>query len=264
VAPPSVSALIGCWNNAETLGRAIDSILSQTLTDIELIVVDDGSTDRTPELVEGYDDPRVRRLALEHMGIARSLNRGLEEARAEAVAFLDADDWALPARLERQLAALRASPDAAVVGCWMDEVDETGAPLTPRQPRDAGSIREVLARHNSIPGTSSMVRRRAALDAGGFDPGFLYAADYELWTRLALDHDLICLPEVLAIRQMSAGAAGSRHERDQIRETLRIRWNAMRRNRAPGAAVHMARPLASLLAPPRVKAAVRTRRGMAP
>jgi glycosyltransferase involved in cell wall biosynthesis len=261
---PRVSVLIGCWNNAATLPRAIDSILAQTLDDLELIVVDDGSTDESPEVVDRYQDPRLRRLALEHMGIARSLNRGLEAARAPAVAFQDADDWSYPSRLERQLAVLNRRPEVAVVGCWMDEVDEAGQPLKQRQPRRTGSVTGDLPRLNPIPGTSAMVRRDAAREAGDFDPRFRFAQDYDLWSRLSDRHEILCLGEVMAARQMARAAAGSRHEREQIREGIRIRLELIRRRRSPAAVRHLLRPTLSLLAPVRLKAASRRRRGMAP
>jgi glycosyltransferase involved in cell wall biosynthesis len=264
VPAPRVTVLIGCWNNAATLPRAIDSILAQTVSDLELIVVDDGSTDETPALVDAYDDPRIRRLALEHMGIARSLNRGLEEAASEVVAFQDADDFSRPERLERQLAVLDRWPDVAVMGCLMDEVDDDGRPLAPRQPRMTGLIGERLIRFNPIPGTCSMIRRSAAHEAGDFDPAFRFAQDYDLWARIAARHELFCLDEVLATRQMHGAAAGSRHERDQIRETLRVRRRLLRRGRNPLAARHLVRPFISLLAPQRLKGAVRRRRDMAP
>jgi glycosyltransferase involved in cell wall biosynthesis len=261
---PRVSVLIGCWNNAATLPRAIESILAQTVEDLELIVVDDGSTDETPAIVDRYRDPRLRRLALEHMGIARSLNRGLEAAIAPVVAFQDADDWSYPERLERQLAVLDRDPEVAVVGCWMDEVDEAGKPLTPRQPRHGGSVASILPRFNPIPGTCSIIRRAAALEAGDFDPSFRFAQDYALWSRIADRHKIVCVGEVLAVREMASTAAGSRHERDQIREGLRIRTDLIRRRKNPAAGRHLVRPTLSLLAPVKLKAASRRWRGMAP
>jgi len=264
MADPQVSVLIGCWNNAPTLPRAIDSILAQTLADLELIVVDDGSIDDTAAVVGRYRDPRVRRLGLEHMGIARSLNRGMEEAGAPVIAFQDADDWSYPERLERQLAVLDERPEVAVVGCWMDEVDESGQRLTPRQPRRSGLIANELTRFNPIPGTCSMVRRSAAREAGDFDPRYRFAADYDLWSRISARHQLLCIQETLAVRQMHGSAAGTRHERDQIRETLRIRSGLIRRRREPLGVRHMLRPLISLAVPPGLKAAIRRRRGMAP
>jgi glycosyltransferase involved in cell wall biosynthesis len=264
VAAPRVSVLIGCWNNAETLPRAIDSILGQTVEDLELIVVDDGSTDETPAIVDRYDDPRIRRLALEHMGIAQSLNRGLEEADSEIVAFQDADDFSRPERLERQLTVLERWPDVAMVGCWMDEVSDDGRPLAPRQPRMEGLIGDRLIRFNPVPGTCSMVRLSAAREAGNFDPDFRFAQDYDLWSRIAARHELYCLGEVLATRQMHVAAAGARNERDQIRETLRVRLRLLRRGRNLLASRHLVRPTISLLISPKLKGAVRRSRGMAP
>jgi glycosyltransferase involved in cell wall biosynthesis len=128
---PLVSVLIGCWNNADTLPQATNSILTQTLRDLELIIVDDGSTDSTPELVHRVSDPRVRYLPLQHVGISRSLNEGLRTARAPIVAVQDADDWSLPQRLERELGVLGARPDVAVVDCRMREVGPDGEELGP-------------------------------------------------------------------------------------------------------------------------------------
>jgi glycosyltransferase involved in cell wall biosynthesis len=264
VSDPRVTVLIGCWNNATTLPRAIESILDQTMEDLELIVVDDGSTDETPVVVDRYRDPRLRRLALEHIGIARSLNRGMQVANSSAIAFQDADDWSYPERLERQLVVLDERPEVAVVGCWMDEVDESGRPLAPRQPRRGGSIGNLLPRFCPIPGTCALIRRAAALEAGDFDPRFRFSQDYDLWSRIADRHEIVCLDEVLAVREMSSNAAGSRHERTQLREGLQIRFELMRRRRDPWAARHLLRPTLSLLAPVRLKAASRRWRGRAP
>jgi glycosyltransferase involved in cell wall biosynthesis len=261
---PRVTVLIGCWNNAPTLPRAIESILSQTLADLELIVVDDGSIDETAAIVDGYDDPRVSRLALEHMGIALSLNRGMAEAASDVVAFQDADDFSKPERLEKQLAVLDRWADVAVVGCWMDEIDDSGHSLVPRQPRIAGLVGKGLIRFNPIPGTCSMIRLDAAHEAGDFNPSFRFAQDYDLWARMAARHELFCLDEVLATRQMHGAAAGSRHERDQIRETLRVRRRLLRRSGNPLEGRHLLRPFVSLVTPPAVKAVVRRHRDMAP
>ena len=182
-----MTVLIGAYNNAPTLGRAIESILGQTVRDLELIVVDDGSTDATPELARGVADERVRYLPLAHMGIARSLNAGLREARAPFVAVQDADDWSEPDRLERQLEVLENRAEVAVVGCRMHEVDNVyvsdssffvsssavnptvtiianarGWPTRSRRGcGDGGRRRDRCARHAPIVGTSPTPTRRA-------------------------------------------------------------------------------------------------------
>src|SRR4051794_5943171 len=124
---PRISVLIGAWNNAATLPRAINSILTQTLTDLELLVLDDGSEDDTEAVVGAIGDERVRYEKLPHRGIAATLNHGLAAARSELVANLDADDWALEDRLRRQVELLDARPDVAVVGCRPQGGDECGA-----------------------------------------------------------------------------------------------------------------------------------------
>ena len=263
-APPRVSVLIGCWNNAETLPRAMDSILSQTVDDLELIVVDDGSTDRSPELVRSVEDPRVRHLRLEHMGISRSLNRGLEAARARVVAVQDADDWSLPQRLERQLAVLADRPEVAVVGCRMREVAENGATLRPRTAFTAGEVNRALMRFNPVPNSCAAFRRDVALAAGGYDPLYRYAMDYDLWLRIAEHHTVFTLDEVLAVRRMSASNVAATREREQIRETIRMRWDAIRRRRSPRGAGGLLAPAISYLTPLSAKRAVRRALGQAP
>src|SRR4051794_5633395 len=161
VETPRVSVLIGTWNDADVVPRAIRSVLGQTLDELELLVLDDGSDDGTEEVVRReFDDPRLRYLKLPHRGIAATLNAGLPEARSDIVAVLDADDWCLPRRLERQVAVLEARPDVAVVGCRMQEVDEHGNELRARTTFRAGEVNQALRWFNPIPNTAAALRRR--------------------------------------------------------------------------------------------------------
>ena len=264
--PPRVSVLIGCWNNASTLQAAAQSILTQTVTDLELVIVDDGSTDATPQLAARLQsaDPRVRYLPLTHMGISRSLNEGLHAAQAPFVAFQDADDWSEPARLERELAVLEARSEVVAVGCRMREVDGSGAELAPRTSFAAGDVNETLMRFNPIPNSCAMVRRAAVLDAGGFDPRYLYAMDYDLWLRLAERGTVVTIDEPLAVRVMGGANVAARKERAQTLEAIRIRWTALRRRRTVRGAEGLALPLVSLATPLGLKRIVRRRAGQAP
>jgi glycosyltransferase involved in cell wall biosynthesis len=261
---PRVSVLIGCWNNSDTLGTAIDSILGQTLEDLELIVVDDGSTDRTPDLVDAISDTRVRYLPLDHMGISRSLNRGLLAARAPIVAVQDADDWSLPRRLEKELAVLDARPEVAVVGGRMREVGPDGEELRPRTRFAAGEVNGALLRFNPIPNSCAAFRREPALALGGYDPRYRYAMDHDLWLRLTDDHVAFILDEVLAVRRMSGSNVAARRERAQIRETLAARAATLRRRRSLTGASGLALPALSYLTPLPLKRALRRRLGQAP
>ena len=261
---PRVTVLIGAYNNAPTLRRAIDSILGQSLADLELIVVDDGSTDDTAAVVGAVDDARLRYLPFErNVGISSSLNAGLEAARAPLVAINDADDWSEPARLERQVALLDARADVAVVGCRMREVDESGTELRPLTTFSAGDVRPVLMRFNPIPNTASMYRRELALDLGGYDARYRYAMEYDLWLRLSERHALWALDEVLATRQMSRTNVGATRERAQLAETVAIRARALRRRRTLRGAPSLVTPALSWLTPLAAKRALRRRRGQA-
>src|SRR4051812_47152313 len=141
--PPAVTVLIGAYENERTVARAIDSILEQTEPDLELIVIDDGSRDGSSAAAREAigSDPRGRVMRLErNLGIARSLNAGLEAAIATVVAIQDADDYSERNRIERELAVLAEEPDVAVVGARMREVDVDDRPLQPRTTFAAGEV----------------------------------------------------------------------------------------------------------------------------
>lgn len=242
---PRATMLIGVYNNSTTLERAIDSILAQTMSELELIVIDDGSRDDSLAVARGAAarDPRVRVLEMgRNVGISRSLNEGLRAARAPFVAVQDADDWSEPQRLERQLAVLGQRPDVAVVGSLMREVDPGGAELAPRTRFASGDVTELLMRFNPIPNTCCCMRREAVLAVGGYDPRYRYAMEYDLWLRLAERWRLVSLPDPLSTREMSASNVAARAERAQTAEAIRIRMRALRRR-------HTLRGVQSLLVP---------------
>lgn len=264
---PRVSVLIGAFDNAATLDRAIDAILAQTVRDLELIVIDDGSRDATPDVIARAveRDPRVRALPMgRNVGIARSLNAGLEAARAPIVAIQDADDYSAPERLERQLAVLDADPAIAVLGTRMHEVDEAGRELAPRTSFTAGEVNDVLLRFNPIPNTCVALRREAALAAGGYDARYRYAMEYDLWLRLAERWRVVTLDEPLSTRVMSGTNVAARAERAQTAEAIAIRLRALRRRRTLRGASGLLIPTVAWLTPTPLKRIRRRRLGQAP
>ncbi len=265
--PPVVTVLIGAFENERTVARAIDSILAQTEARLELIVIDDGSRDSSSAAARKAigSDPRGRVMRLQsNIGIARSLNAGLEAAAAPAVAIQDADDHSAPERLERQLAVLDGDPGVAVVGARMREVDGAGRELRPRTSFAAGDVGPVLLRFNPIPNGSALLRRDAALAVGGYDPRYRYATEYDLWLRLAERHRLLALDEVLGTRVMGGGNVAARAERAQLGEAIAIRLRALRRRRTLQGASGLLRPMLSYALPAPLKRALRGRRGQAP
>lgn len=264
MAEPRVSVLIGAWNNASTLPRAIESILGQTLPELELLVLDDGSEDGTEAVVGAIADERVRYVKLPHRGIAATLNTGLEEARAAYVAVLDADDWALPERLRMQCELLDARGDVAVVGSRMQEVDDSGRELRNRTSFKSGDVTRALMWFNPIPNTASCYRRSIARAVGGYDGRFRYAAEYDLWLRIADRHRVWNLPETLSVRVMHGANASASNERVVMRESLRAQGAALRRRRTLRGVEGLAIPALSLATPTPVKRAARRLLGQAP
>jgi glycosyltransferase involved in cell wall biosynthesis len=262
--PPHVSVLIGAYNNASTLPRAMQSILGQTVTNLELIIVDDGSTDDTAEVAHAVNDDRVRYLPLEHMGISRSLNEGLRAARAPVVAVQDADDYSTSERLERQLGLLDARPEVAVVGTRMREEDSEGRTLAPRTSFASGDVTDLLMRFNPIPNSCAAMRRQAVLALGGYDRRWLYAMDYDLWLRVAEHHRLATIDDPLATRVMTGENVAARKERAQIGETISIRMRALRRRRSLRGASGIAVATLAYVTPLPLKRARRRRLGQSP
>lgn len=262
-----MSVLIGVYNNASTLARAIDSILAQTVSEIELLVIDDGSTDSSLEVARtaAARDRRVTILEMgRNVGISRSLNEGLRAARAPFVAIQDADDYSEPHRLATQLAVLRARPHVAVVGSRMHEVDPSGHKLHARTKFASGDINTALMRFNPIPNTSCCMRRHAAIALGGYDPRYRYAMEYDLWLRLADSWTLVALEEPLSTRVMSAANVAARAERAQIAEAIVIRLRTLRRRRTLRGASGLLVPVLAWLAPISLKRMLRRRLHQAP
>lgn len=263
----AVTVLIGAYENEATVARAIGSILGQTEANLELIVIDDGSRDGSAEVAEQAigDDARGRVMRLErNLGIARSLNAGMEAAAAPVIAIQDADDYSEPNRLERELAVLAAEPSVAVVGSRMREVDGEGRELRPRTSFAAGEVGPVLMRFNPIPNGSAAFRKDVALGLGGYDARYRYATEYDLWLRIAERHRLFAIDEQLCTRVMGGGNVAARAERAQLAEGIAIRVRALRRRRSPRGASGLLRPALSYALPASLKRSLRERRGQAP
>ncbi len=196
---PLVSCLMPAYNAASTLPAAIRSVLEQTLGDLELIVVDDGSTDETPEVLEALTDARVLRLRQPRAGPSVARNRALAAARGTWVACIDADDVWLPQKLAWQTSAMARDPAAAVAYGWTDLVDGELRPLAgDGRVRFEGEVLVELLRQNFICcGSNTLLRRAALVETGGFDESLEAAEDWELHVRLAARYRFVCVPEVV-------------------------------------------------------------------
>jgi glycosyltransferase involved in cell wall biosynthesis len=194
----SVSVVIPTHNRAALLPRAIRSALRQTVPPAEIIVVDDGSSDETVDVVAGYGAP-VRLLSQKHSGACAARNLGIQQAKGRWIAFLDSDDEWLPRKLERQAMALRsAGPSVACIFTAIFRIQTDSGhvrmvPLSDMHPWEGS-----LCVSNVVGSTSTVLARRDALLAvGGFDESLPASQDWDLWLRLAIKYELLGLPEPL-------------------------------------------------------------------
>ena len=256
---PTVSVVMGVHNGAPWVSEAVSSVLRQTAADLELIVVDDGSTDATAGVLAAVADRRVRVERQPHQGLTRALIRGLALARAPLVARLDADDLAAPERLERQRAFLDAHPDVGLLGAGAREVDVSGRELgLVRPPEDDGAIRRALIRRNPFVHSSVIMRRAVVERAGGYAAGFAVAQDYDLWMRMSPLTRMANLSEPLVVRRLLPGRVSAERDGARLRAEARIRWRAVRRGEYPAwCAVFALRPALALVLPPPLRRAIR-------
>jgi len=191
------------WNGDAYLSEAIESILSQTFQDFELVVVDDGSWDGSREIVSRYaqQDTRVRAVFAAHRGLVASLNDGCQTARGRYLARLDSDDVSLPARLEQQVRFLESHPHVALVGTAFQSITATGHRTASiiYPPFDNAGIRQRLRVANCFCHSTVMMRADAFARVGGYRGLCTEAQDYDLWLRLGDRHELANLPWVLVL-----------------------------------------------------------------
>lgn len=246
-ARPRVSVLMPVYNGQRHLRVAVESMLNQTFTDFECIIIDDGSTDSTWEILSDYAtwDQRIRLVRnAQNMGVTGSLNKGLELARGEYIARQDADDVSLPERFARQVQHLDSHPQLGLVGTWSQLIDEDGQVLEQVMPPTAsGVIRWTLLFGNCFVHASIMLRQAVLKKIGPYDAHKPHAEDYDLWSRMSYTIPLANLPEVLVQKRLSAGRVSSRHLQAQEETAIQIMHTAISRLFAAGVAPELVRNL---------------------
>ncbi|NLE74758.1 MAG: glycosyltransferase [Actinobacteria bacterium] len=209
---PRVSVVMAVYNREKYVQEAVDSILAQTFADFEFIIVDDGSTDRTGEILTTYRDERIRLVRnAQNRGVSHSANRGISLAVGEYIARMDSDDISKPGRLMAQMQFLDRNPDIDVVGAWMEHIDQDGRP-TGRYSKYPSSV---MGLHwfglfdCPVANPAVMARRTFFGSAGGYDEALVSGEDYELWARSSLAFKFSNIQEVL-VRYRIHGSSLSR------------------------------------------------------
>jgi glycosyltransferase involved in cell wall biosynthesis len=205
---PRFSVIMPCFNHASFIGESIEAVLTQSVRDLELIVVDDCSRDGSREVIEKYvrHDNRVRTIYHEsNLGASRSRNDGIRVAQGEFLAFCDADDVWMPIKLERQLELLEKYPVHDVAYCDSAIIDEcgieTGERFSDQFPvpgNGSGRLFDQLCTRNFVNIQTVALRRRCVVDAGYFDESIKWVEDWSFWLRIAYRHSFIYKDEVLA------------------------------------------------------------------
>lgn len=215
---PRITVFMAVYNREKLLRRAMESILSQSLGDFEFLLIDDGSVDRSVEIIRSYTDPRIRLVVhSENHGIPRTRNHGLQLARGEYLAILDSDDYAHPQRLDKQLAFLDAHPDVAAVGSWAKRVNHedrtVGLVMRPLESRE---IRARLLFVGCFKNPTMMARTQVMREFG-YREEFVYCQDIDLWARMSRKYPLVNLPEFLICYR----TGGMSRESDEVARAMK-------------------------------------------
>jgi glycosyltransferase involved in cell wall biosynthesis len=204
---PKVSVVVKSYNHAPYVAQTIESVLDQSFQDFEIVVTDDGSTDGTPDVVRQFQDPRVKLDVLpRNHGISIAMNSVLARARGEYIAILNSDDYALPGRLERQVAFLEDRPDISALFGLPQAVDEEGHERAPFNDFDrplafpdfnqATWLNSLFFKGNCLCAPTAMIRRSVYEFVGHYDPRLTNLQDFDMWIRmLKSGHRFFLLPE---------------------------------------------------------------------
>jgi glycosyltransferase involved in cell wall biosynthesis len=205
---PVISVIIPVYNGEKTIRETIESVLSQTFKDFELIVINDGSKDTTLEIVERIQDPRLKVFSYRNAGQATSRNRGIAHACGEYISFIDADDLWTPNKLEAQLRALQDNPQAAVAYSWTKCIDEFGQ--FSRRGSHISVTGDVYAKLLLIDfienGSNPLIRTQALAEVGGFDESMTPSEDRDLWLRLAARYHFVAVPSPQILYRQSVNS----------------------------------------------------------
>lgn len=224
-----LSVIMSVFNNAPYLDEAVDSIRAQTMADFEFIIVDDGSSDGSTEILRRHAaaDPRIRLIEQENRGLVASLNRAIAAARAPWIARMDGDDVAMPERFERQLRFVTEHPDYGVVGCQLELIDEGGRTIKQALdfPRSHDAFLTAMEWRPIMSHPAAMIARDLLDQLGGYRAIYRHCEDYDLWLRLSERTKLCSLEAVLLRYRFNPNQVSNRHLLEQ-KLGAAIAWEA--------------------------------------
>lgn len=226
---PKISVVMPVYNGEKYLRESIDSILDQTLDDFEFIIIDDGSTDSTESIIKSYQDSRIRYIKNEiNLGVARTLNRGLDAAKGEYIARMDADDIAVPDRFEKQVAFMDKHKNIAICSGIMEYFGEIEMPEC-YTVFGVENMRINMLFDSCLYHPAVMMRRSIIeTEHYRYDNAFDKVEDYELWTRLMLKHDIDNIPSLLLRYRIHKNQVTKNYTKEHKDRAAKVRRNLMR------------------------------------
>jgi glycosyltransferase involved in cell wall biosynthesis len=231
---PEISVLITVYNDAAHIGNALDSILAQTMKDLEIVVVDDGSTDQTPEILKRYaaGEERIRVFTQPNQGTAAAANNGLRYCRGKYIARLDSDDISYPHRLETEWRYLEAHPGIDLVGGNCHIADVNGKIIGTRRIYPANPYQTLI--HRCIYQQSDVMFRRSVLDKLGpivYRGKFKGAEDYDLWLRISEAGGIAKIDSVFGVWRLNSGGYTLSRKQEQLEGIRELRRMAIARRK---------------------------------
>ena len=209
---PLVSVIIPAYNAERTILETIASVQQQTFSNFEMILINDGSSDRTLELLHSVADKRLKIFSYENGGVCVARNRGISHATGEFIAFLDADDLWTSDKLELQLTALQQHPNAGVAYSWTSFMDDRGVSLSPGEPAffEGNVYAQLLVNNFLASGSNPLISKQAIESTGEFDSAFPHCADWDYWIRLAAHSSFVVVPKHQILYRQSSGGMSSK------------------------------------------------------
>ncbi len=205
---PTISVIVPVYNGSVTIRETLESVLNQTFTDFELIVINDGSTDSTLEVIAQISDPRLQTFSYPNAGLNASRNRGIVRFSGEYISYIDADDLWTPDKLESQYQALQDNPKAGLAYSWTNCIDESSQFLRPdsRATFSGDVFAPMLLAYFLSNGSNPLIRRQVLLELGGFDETLTSAQDWEMYIRVASRYPFAVVPKPQVLYRQSANS----------------------------------------------------------
>jgi len=221
---PKVSVVMPAYNSEKYIKEAVESVLLQTFTDFEFIIINDGSTDKTDSIIKEFSDERIKYFPRAHSGLINSLNFGLENSQGEFIARFDSDDICMPRRIEKQVAFFEKNAQHVLVGTHAIKIDENGKEFGEfvYPPTSWKEIKKYSLLHNPFIHPSVMFRKSILNKVTGYKH-FKNAEDYELWTRIIYKYPCSNLPEKLLKYRIHTGQITKKNNMKMRISALHIR-----------------------------------------